>query len=37
MVAANPHLTYQVIEGAGHSVHRDKPEETNAAILGFLG
>ena len=37
MVAANSHLTYQVIEGAGHSVHRDKPEETNAAILGFLG
>ena len=36
MVAANPQMTYQVIEGAGHSVHRDRPEETIQAILSWL-
>lgn len=37
MVEANPQMTYEVIEGAGHSVHRDKPAETLQAILRFLG
>ena len=32
MVATNPQMTYEVIEGAGHSVHRDKPRETIEAI-----
>ena len=36
VVAANPSLTYRVIEGAGHSPHRDKPEATLAAIHSFL-
>jgi pimeloyl-ACP methyl ester carboxylesterase len=36
MLAANSHFSYQVIEGAGHSVHRDKPAQTIAAILGWL-
>jgi len=25
-----------VIHGAGHSVHRDKPEETISALLSFV-
>ena len=37
MVEANPRMTYEVIEGAGHSVHRDKPAETIDAILRYLG
>ena len=37
MVATNPQMTYEVIEGAGHSVHRDKPHETIEAILRFVG
>ncbi|HEV8012841.1 MAG TPA: alpha/beta hydrolase [Pontimonas sp.] len=37
MVEANPQMTYEVIEGAGHSVHRDKPAETLQAILRYLG
>jgi pimeloyl-ACP methyl ester carboxylesterase len=36
MVEANAHMTYVVIEGAGHSVHRDKPRETVDAVLSFL-
>lgn len=36
MVEANAQMTYQVIEGAGHSVHRDKPKETLEGILRFL-
>jgi pimeloyl-ACP methyl ester carboxylesterase len=36
MLAANAHFSYQVIEGAGHSVHRDKPTQTIAAILGWV-
>ena len=36
VVAANPSLTYRVIEGAGHSPHRDKPDVTLAAIHSFL-
>lgn len=37
MVGANDQMTYEVIEGAGHSVHRDKPQDTIAAILRYLG
>ena len=37
MVEANLQMTYEVIEGAGHSVHRDKPAETIDAILRYLG
>ncbi len=37
MVEANPQMTYEVIEGAGHSVHRDKPVETFQTILRYLG
>jgi pimeloyl-ACP methyl ester carboxylesterase len=35
LLEANPHLSYQVMEGAGHSVHRDKPEATIEALLSF--
>ena len=33
VVAANPLIEYRVVESAGHSVHRDRPVETIAAIL----
>jgi pimeloyl-ACP methyl ester carboxylesterase len=33
---ANPLIEYRVIEGAGHSPHRDSPRETIAAILNWL-
>jgi len=36
LVAANPHVEYRVVNGAGHSPHRDRPEETIAAIRGWL-
>lgn len=36
ILAANENFSYEVIEGAGHSVHRDKPAETIAALLAFL-
>ena len=36
VLAANPRLRHVVIDGAGHSVHRDKPTETLAHILGFI-
>ena len=36
MLAANENFSYEVIEGAGHSVHRDKPAETMTALLAFL-
>lgn len=36
MLAANENFSYEVIQGAGHSVHRDKPAETMAALLAFL-
>ncbi len=36
MLAANENFSYEVIEGAGHSVHRDKPAETMAALRAFL-
>jgi pimeloyl-ACP methyl ester carboxylesterase len=36
MLAQNAHFSYEVIPGSGHSVHRDKPAETIAAIRAFL-
>ena len=33
LVAANPLVEYRLIEGAGHSVHRDRPDVVIAAIL----
>lgn len=33
---ANPSIHHVVIEGAGHSVHRDKPRETIEAIRRFI-
>lgn len=36
LLAANPLIDYVVIEGAGHSPHRDKPEETLAALRDWL-
>ena len=37
VVAANPNVAYRIIDGAGHSPHRDRPEETIAAILDWAG
>lgn len=34
---ANPLITVSVVRGAGHSLHRDKPEETIRELLGALG
>ncbi|MHC3000472.1 alpha/beta fold hydrolase [Microbacterium sp. HJ5] len=36
VVAANPRITMSVVEGAGHSPHRDKPEATIARFLEAL-
>ncbi len=36
-VLANPAVTMSVVAGAGHSPHRDKPEETIAALFAALG
>jgi pimeloyl-ACP methyl ester carboxylesterase len=36
VVTTNPALTMSVIAGAGHSPHRDKPEETIAELLRVL-
>jgi pimeloyl-ACP methyl ester carboxylesterase len=33
----NPVFSMSVIEGAGHSPHRDKPEATMAELLRVLG
>ena len=35
VLSANPHMSMVVIDGAGHSVHRDRPAQTIAAILDF--
>jgi pimeloyl-ACP methyl ester carboxylesterase len=32
----NPRISHTVIAGAGHSVHRDRPEETLQEIFGWL-
>jgi pimeloyl-ACP methyl ester carboxylesterase len=34
--AANPAIGYSIVAGAGHSPHRDKPEETMAEFLRIL-
>ena len=34
--ASNPLITTRVIPGAGHSVHRDRPEETLAAVSAWI-
>jgi pimeloyl-ACP methyl ester carboxylesterase len=36
VLGANPLLSLVVIEGAGHSVHRDRPAETIRAIIDFV-
>lgn len=36
IVAANPLVEYRVIEGAGHSPHRDRPDATLAALRDWL-
>lgn len=36
VVAANPLITLSIVTGAGHSPHRDKPEETVAQFLSAL-
>lgn len=35
ITAANPRVTATIIEGAGHSPHKDKPSETLAVIAEF--
>lgn len=36
VVAQNPHVTMSIVEGAGHSPHRDAPEATIATLLRAL-
>lgn len=36
VLAANPSITMSVVEGAGHSLHRDKPEESIRQLLEAL-
>lgn len=36
-VTRNPVITMSVVAGAGHSPHRDRPEETLAALFAALG
>jgi pimeloyl-ACP methyl ester carboxylesterase len=36
IVTANPHVTYRVVKGSGHSPHRDRPDETIAAIREWV-
>ena len=36
VLAANPRFTMSVVAGAGHSPHRDKPDETVRQLLGVL-
>lgn len=35
LMAANPWVEYRMVEGAGHSVHRDRPEVVIAALLAL--
>lgn len=37
VLASNPLITHTMIHGAGHSPHRDKPEDTIQAIFSWLG
>ncbi|MFS0895733.1 alpha/beta fold hydrolase [Microbacterium sp. 179-I 3D3 NHS] len=36
VLAANPSITLSIVEGAGHSLHRDKPEESIRHLLEAL-
>jgi pimeloyl-ACP methyl ester carboxylesterase len=36
IAAANPHVTFRVLEGAGHSMHRDSYERFWGAVHGYL-
>jgi len=36
VLAANPLITLSVVEGAGHSLHRDRPEESVRQLLEAL-
>ena len=36
VTSANPQITMSVVEGSGHSLHRDKPEETVHELLEVL-
>ena len=36
LVAANSHVDYRVVEGSGHSPHRDRPEQTLAVLREWL-
>ena len=36
LAAANPLVDYRVVADAGHSPHRDRPEETIDEVLGWL-
>lgn len=36
ILTSNPAIEMTVIEGAGHSVHRDRPAETISALLSFV-
>jgi pimeloyl-ACP methyl ester carboxylesterase len=36
LVAANPLIEYRVVEGSGHSPHRDRPEKTLALLREWL-
>ena len=36
MLASNPRISLAVVAGAGHSVHRDRPEESIRQLLEAL-
>ncbi|GAB2467865.1 pimeloyl-ACP methyl ester carboxylesterase [Conyzicola lurida] len=36
LVAANAHIAYRVVPGAGHSPHRDRPDETLSLLREWL-
>lgn len=36
LVADNPNISYVVVPGTGHAPHRDRPDETLAALRSFL-
>jgi len=37
LTEANPLIEYRVVEGSGHSPHRDRPDETLALLREWLG
>ncbi|WP_256934521.1 hypothetical protein [Microbacterium sp. BF1] len=36
VLAANPLISLSIVEGAGHSLHRDRPEESVRQLLEAL-